>query len=41
VLVIGPLLRYAASEIPTICPGHAEALSGSGFLLSEIKEYDA
>jgi hypothetical protein len=41
VLVVNPLPRYVASAIPKIRPGHAETLSGTDFLLSEMKEYDA
>jgi hypothetical protein len=40
VLVVNSLLRHAASSLQ-IRPGHAEALSGTDFLLSEMKEYDA
>jgi hypothetical protein len=41
VLVLCSLLRYAASAIQQICPGHAERNSGTGFLAAEMKECDA
>jgi hypothetical protein len=41
VLVVCSLPRYAVSESLKIRTGYAEALSGTDFLLSEMKEYDA